>query len=200
LSKKKLNTHTGIKQAKKLVLSNKQIEFSEKLLDMKSARDFIIDELTVSSDDKKTRREIVYELVKAYNYSRPLAYKVYNEVMNEFSPQMNFTAYELQTYLLEEYQTAIDAEYEKIIPDTKAIVLALNGLQKLKDNWKEPPVKQEDLPIPILVSDPNILPNHKQSMQAKINTFVHQFKNKGVDISNFMQQNAVDIQEDGSIN
>jgi hypothetical protein len=73
----------------------------------------------------------------------------------------------------------------------------LNGLQKLKDNWKEPPVKKEDLPIPILVSDPNILPNHKQSMQAKINKFVNQFKNKGVDISNFMQQNAVDIQEDG---
>jgi hypothetical protein len=196
---KELTTHQAnelIKAAKK----NKQVSMSPKLLEQKSARDYIIDELKVSDDERKTRREVVYDLVNVYHMSRPQAYHLYNQVISVFNPKFLVSPEELQEYLLEEYQTIIDTEYSKIEPDGRAVVAALNGIQKLKENWIIPAPKEEDMPIPLLTSDPKALGNHKPEMDKKVAAYISKFKAKGVTLSPMLIKLAETVEFDETKN
>ncbi|MEA5459114.1 hypothetical protein VB796_08705 [Arcicella sp. LKC2W] len=169
---KQVKTSKGIKGALVLATKKKYYTLSEKLAEKKSVRDFILDELTVPSAERKTRRDLIFEIIKEYYISRPNAYKIYNEVVSEVNPQESFTKYEIQIFLYDEYTTAIDAAYDQDELDVKSIAMLLAGLQKLKENWVDMPTEQEELPVPIFSSQPTLLPNYKPEMQAKIDALV----------------------------
>lgn len=165
---KEIKTSKGIRGAVKLAARNKFFTLSEKLLDKKSVRDFIIDELTQPSDTRKTRRDIIFDIVKEYYMSRPNAYKIYNQVISEVNPKESFTKYEIQMYLYDEYSTAIDAAYDQDEYDIKAIAMLLAGAHKLMLNWVDMPTEREALPIPIYSNEPKLLTNYKVEMEGRI--------------------------------
>lgn len=165
---KVVKTSKGIRGAVELASRNKFFSLSDKLLEKKSVRDFIIDELTKPSDDRQTRRDIIFDIVKEYYMSRPNAYKIYNQVISEVNPKQSFTKYEIQMYLYDEYSTAIDAAYDQDEYDIKAIAMLLAGAHKLMLNWVDMPTEREALPIPIYSNEPKLLPNYKIEMEGRI--------------------------------
>jgi hypothetical protein len=169
---KHLTTQDGLNKALSLAAKKKYFTLSEKLAEKKTMRDFIIDELTLPKTERKSRRDIVYELMQEYFLSRVQAYRIYNEVVSDVTPAQSFSKYELQMYLYEEYMTAIDATYAEDELDSKGLGILLGGLQKLKDNWEDMPVEEPPLPIPIFSSQPSLLPNYKEEMQRKIEAVV----------------------------
>lgn len=186
---KKVTTKSSTK-LKDLAIRKKKVEFSDKFLESKSYENFVVDEIMKPRSERKSRRDIIYDLVNIFHLSRPQAYHIYDRVVSEFNPQLLYTPEELQDYLLQEYMTLIDSEYAKVEPDGRAIAAALNGLQKLKENWINPAPKEEEMAIPILTSNPGALPNYQKTVDEKVAKFLAQMVKKKVQLSPMLQKLA----------
>ena len=186
---KKVTTKSSTK-LKDLAVRKKKVELSDKVLEAKSYENYVVDEILKPRSERKSRRDIIYDLVNIFHLSRPQAYHIYDRVVSEFNPQLLYTPEELQDYLLQEYMTLIDSEYSKIEPDGRAIAAALNGLQKLKENWINPAPKEEEMAIPILTSNPEALPNYKKTVDEKVAKFLSQMVKKKVQLSPMLQKLA----------
>lgn len=182
-----------VKLKKAAMKSNRPIQMSESMLENKTIQDFIIDELTLPSAERKSRIKLINSIMHNFHCDRSTAYKHFNTVTQEVAPKMLFTKIELQSYLLEEYQAFITAEYEKDDYSGTAIVLALNGIQKLRENWIEVVEQDTSIPIPIMSSDPNALPNYDKKMDKQIKAFLGKYKDK-VEMTPFLKKMAEDAE------
>jgi hypothetical protein len=191
---KKITTKSSSStKLKDLAVRKKKVELSDKVLEAKSYENYVVDEILKPRSERKSRRDIIYDLVNIFHLSRPQAYHIYDRVVSEFNPQLLYTPEELQDYLLQEYMTLIDSEYSKIEPDGRAIAAALNGLQKLKENWINPAPKEEEMAIPILTSNPEALPNYKKTVDEKVAKFLSQMVKKKVQLSPVLQKLAESV-------
>lgn len=166
---KTVSTQTGgLEQAVKLSAKGKKYSMTPQVLDQKVVFDFICDLLDVAPNERKTRREIVKEIMYHFPCTIGQAYRYYNEYLFKFEEANVFDKHFLQTYIIEESMDAIHKLYEETEFDGKAAAALLKNIAMVRKDWVDKVVELEPLPIPVYVGDPRKLPQYDASIESKL--------------------------------
>ena len=181
-----LNNQDTVKAAMALSVREEAFEMTPAYNTKLAIQKFIEDKLSlddnghpITSQDRPPRSKIIHAIVQEFNISISQAYKLFLDSQALFDPAKLFTKEFLNTYIINEAMHAIEAAKAKEDVDIKGIALNLGIIEKIKSTLGEK-LDRPDLPTPIYLNDPNLLPGYTRISDAEKKKIIAELRAKRV--------------------